>query len=178
MGWYREQSGEPSSSRSPRPGRWTTRSRQSPRAAPPGGTGPTHTCTLSTHNLSLTAWGRNKPVYSVPMYNVQFMLYWTMRVHLFILCCKLTQNNSQSWCSCFICGNLNIVKHIYIPLYTVCRIKYQNSMLQPSVNLKRSYKTTAILFNSLAVLYFSRLPLSTFWDRICNNGCPIQIFDF
>lgn len=62
---YRERNGGPSSSRSPRPGRWTTRSRLSPRAAPPGGTSPTQTCTQPTHSFSSTTWGRHS--HSAPM---------------------------------------------------------------------------------------------------------------
>lgn len=52
---YRERSDGPSSSRSPLRGRWATRSMQSPRAAPAGGSGPTHTGKLTAHSLSSPA---------------------------------------------------------------------------------------------------------------------------
>lgn len=59
---YRERSGGPSSSRSPHPGRKTTRSRQSPRASPPGGNGPTHTCRQTAHSSSWTTCRENTTV--------------------------------------------------------------------------------------------------------------------
>lgn len=84
--WYREQSGGPSSSRSPCPGGWTTRSRQSPMAAPPGGNGSTSTCKQSAHSLSLTNWGGRESQSSMSVHSVLVQYAVHVTVVLFSSC--------------------------------------------------------------------------------------------
>ncbi len=155
--WYREQSGGPSSSRSPHPGRWTTRSRQNPRAAPPGGTGPTHTCTQSTHSLSSTTWGRDSVSTTCrPCYKCMEFI----RSSCSYLICK-----SLSYSQTF---NKTVKGHSLTPIYSFI-YKNQRSNHHWILNIfmrPHWWAAPSILFNSLAVLHFKGFLRG---NRICNN---------
>lgn len=79
--WYREHSGGPSSSRSQRPRRKTTKSMQSPRAAQGSDNGPTHKCKQSAHSFSSPTWGDGQSQFFFQpdsvLISMLYSIWWT-----------------------------------------------------------------------------------------------------